>query len=83
MGLSTISEDEDEGNPVIPILLKTGFQIARGNASCTWDLGRDTRTSTQSRRLARRKDASWDLNWHSGANLLVHKPHKYILCVPL
>ena len=43
-------------------------------------LGRDTRTSTQSRRLVRsRKDASWSLNWPSGANLLAHKRHKYIL----
>ena len=31
----------------------------------------------------RRKDASWSLNWPSGANLLAHKQHKYILCVPL
>ena len=46
-------------------------------------LGRDTRTSTQSRRLVRMKDASWSLNWPSGANLLAHKRHKYILCVPL
>jgi len=50
---------------------------------CLVYLGRDTRTSTQSRRLVRRKDASWSLNWPSGANLLVHKLHKYILCVPL
>ena len=39
--------------------------------------GRDTRTSTQSRRLVRRKDASWSLNWPSGATLLVHEQHKY------
>jgi len=50
---------------------------------CLVYLGRDTRTSTQSRRLVRRKDASWSLNWPSGANLLAHKQHKYILCVPL
>jgi len=53
---------------------------------CLVYLGRDTRTSTQStqsRRLVRRKDASWSLNWPSGANLLAYKPHKYILCVPL
>jgi len=50
---------------------------------CLVYLGRDTRTSTQSRRLVRRKDASWSLNWPSGANLLAHKRHKYILCVPL
>ena len=37
---------------------------------CLVDLGRDTRTSTQSRRIVRRKDASWSLNWPSGANLL-------------
>jgi len=41
------------------------------------DLGRDTRTSTQSRRLVRRKDASWSLNWPSGANLLARKQHMY------
>ena len=28
---------------------------------CLVDLGRDTRTSTQSRRIVRRKDASWSL----------------------
>jgi len=39
------------------------------------DLGRDTRTSTQSRRLVRRKGASWSLNWPSGANLLAHTSH--------
>ena len=47
------------------------------------DLGRDTRTSTQSRRLVRRKDASWSLNWPSGANLLAQKQHMYFLLVPL
>jgi len=47
------------------------------------DLGRDTRTSTQSRRLVRREDASWSLNWPSAAHLLEHKQHKYFLCVPL
>jgi hypothetical protein len=31
------------------------------------DLGRDSRTSTQSRRLVRRKGASWSLDWPSGA----------------
>jgi len=36
------------------------------------DLGRDTRTSNQSRRLVRRKDASWNLNWPSGENLRAH-----------
>ena len=41
------------------------------------DLGRDTRTSTQPRRLVRRKDASWSLNWPSGAYLLAHKQHMY------
>ena len=46
------------------------------------DLGRDTRTSTQSRRLVRRKDASWCLNWPSGANLLAQKQHMYLF-VPL
>ena len=44
---------------------------------CLVDLGRDTRTSTQSRRLVRRKDASWSLNWPSGANLLARKQHMY------
>ena len=38
--------------------------------NCLVDLGRDTRTSTQSRRLGRRKGASWSLNWPSGANFL-------------
>ena len=38
---------------------------------------RDTRTSTQSRRIVRRKDASWSLNWPSGANLLARKQHMY------
>jgi len=41
------------------------------------DLGCDTRTSTQSRRIVRRKDASWSLNWPSGANLLARKQHMY------
>jgi len=36
--------------------------------NCRVDLGRDTRTSTQLRRLVRRKDVSWSLNWPSGAN---------------
>ena len=44
---------------------------------CLVDLGRDTRTSTQSRRLVRRKDASWSVNWPSGANLLARKLHMY------
>ena len=30
--------------------------------NCLVDLGRNTRTSTQSRRLVRRKGASWSLN---------------------
>jgi len=42
------------------------------------DLGRDTRTSTQSRRLVRRRCASWGLNWPSGANLLAHVQLKCI-----
>ena len=42
------------------------------------DLGRDTRTSTQSRRHVR---ASWSLNWPSGANLLAHMQLKCILNV--
>jgi len=46
-------------------------------------LGRDTRTSTQSRRLDRRKGASWSLNWPSGANLLAHVQLKCVLYVPL
>jgi hypothetical protein len=45
---------------------------------CFVDLGHDTRTSTQSCRLVRRKDASWSLNWPFGANLLAHKQNKYI-----
>jgi len=45
------------------------------------DLGRDTRTSNQSRRLFLRKDASWCLNWPSGADLLAHKQHRYIKCL--
>ena len=32
---------------------------------------------TQSRRIVRRKDASWSLNWPSGANLLARKQHMY------
>ena len=47
------------------------------------DLGRDTRTSTQSRRLVRRKGASWSPNWPSGANLLAHLQLKCILYVSL
>ena len=50
---------------------------------CLVDLGGDTRTSTQSRRLVRRKGASWSLNWPSGANLLAHMQLKCILYVPL
>jgi len=41
------------------------------------DLGRDTRTSTQPRRIVRRKDASSSLNWPSGANLLARKQRVY------
>ena len=44
---------------------------------CLVDLGRDTQTSTQSRRIVRRKDASWSLNWPSGANLLARKQLMY------
>jgi len=50
---------------------------------CLVDLGGDTRTSTQSRRLVRRKGASWSLNWPSVANLLAHLQLKCILYVPL
>jgi len=39
--------------------------------------------STQSRRLVRRKGASWSLHWPSGANLLAHLQLKCILYVPL
>ena len=46
---------------------------------CLVDLGRDTRTSTQSRRLVRRKEASWSLNWPFGANLLAQKQHMYFI----
>jgi len=48
--------------------------------NCLVDLGRDTRTSTQSRRLVRRKVASWSLNLPSGANMLVQKQHMYFFC---
>ena len=51
--------------------------------NCLVDLGRDTRTGTQSRRRVRRKGASWSLNWPSEANLLAHMELKYILYVPL
>ena len=51
--------------------------------NCLVDLGRDTRTSTQSRRLVRRKGASWSLLWPSGANLLAHLQLKCNLYVPL
>jgi len=51
--------------------------------NCLVDLGRDTRTSTQSRRLVQRKGASWSLNWPSGANWLAHVQLKCILYVPL
>ena len=44
---------------------------------CLVDLGRCTRTSTQSRRFVRRKDASWSPNLPSGANLLARKQHMY------
>ena len=47
--------------------------------NCLVDLGRDARTRTQSRRLVRRKGASWSLNWPSGANLLAHLELKCIL----
>jgi hypothetical protein len=39
---------------------------------CLVDLGRDTRSSTQSRQLVRRKGASWSLHWPAGANMLAH-----------
>jgi hypothetical protein len=51
--------------------------------NCVVDLGRDTRTRTQSRRLVLSKGASWSLNWPSGANLLAHVQLKCILYVPL
>ena len=51
--------------------------------NCLVDLGRDARPSTQSRRLVRRKGASWSLNWPSGANLLAHIQLKCIPYVPL
>ena len=46
--------------------------------NCLVDLGPDTRTSTQSRRLVRRKGASWSLHWPSGANSLAHMQLKCI-----
>ena len=39
--------------------------------------------STQPRRIVRRKDASWSLNWPSGANLLARKQHMYFFLLPL
>ena len=33
--------------------------------------------ATQKSRIVRRKDASWSLNWPSGANLLARKQHMY------
>ena len=51
--------------------------------NCLVDLGRDTRTSTQSHRLVRRNGASWSLDWPSGANLLAHMQLKCIIYVPL
>ena len=47
------------------------------------DLVRDTRTSTQSRRLVRWKGASWSHNWPSGANSLAHVQLGCILYAPL
>jgi len=66
-----------------PSLLVTKSSPPSGGAQknspekCLVDLGRDTRTSTQSRRLVRRKDASWSLNWPSGVNLLARKQDMY------
>ena len=59
--------------------LYMGLQIWGRNSPEKYlvDLGRDTRTSTQSRRIVRRKDASWSLNWPSGANLQARKQHMY------
>jgi len=48
---------------------------------CLVDVGRDTRTRTQSRRLVRKKGASWSLNWPSGAHFLAHVQLKCILYV--
>jgi len=59
------------------------LQFSVSPENCLVDLGRDTRTSTQSRRLVRRKGASWSLNWPSGANFLAHLQLKCILYVPL
>ena len=33
-------------------------------------------------RIVRRKDASWSLNWPSGANLLARKQHMYFFSEP-
>jgi hypothetical protein len=63
-------------------MLCLGKKTAQGISSRTY-LGRDTRTSTQSRRLVRRKGANWSLDWPSGANLLAHVQLKCILHVPL
>ena len=56
---------------------QVGGWVSDQPQKCLVYLGRDTRTSTQSRRLVRRKDASWSLNWPSGANLLARKQHMY------
>ena len=57
--------------------------LKKSPENCLVGLGRDTRTSTQSLRLVRRKGASWSLNWPSGANLQAHFQLKCILYVPL
>jgi len=45
------------------------------------DLGRDTRTRTQSRRIVRRKDASWSLNWPSGTYFSAKAAHILFWCL--
>ena len=59
------------------ILNDLSLALAACGVKCLVDLGRDTRTSTQSRRIIRRKDASWSLNWPSGVNLLARKQRMY------
>jgi len=56
-------------------------KIAQKIASWTWDVTQER--APQSRRLVRRKGASWSLNWPSGANLLARMQVKCIVYVPL
>ena len=54
---------------ILPITKKNKCTVVtEAHKECTY--------AAQSRRFVRRKDASWSLNWPSGANLLAHKQHK-------